>query len=277
MQASFPLEEVVPNLAKHNYDGIELRGFDPHLHPDTSQERAEQIKYLCAQHHINVVVIASYAGGYSGQDDAYYQLQLTNLEKHCRLAVILGCNMVRHAPGGPPAYLATLEDYKHASKWIRQACCIAANYGLRIVMEIHPGGLIESAEEAMKLVNLVDQPNLGLIHDAGNMYICGVDYGEESVKILGDRLFHVHIKDELEEIDPAIPGTIRCQVRTGEKLIRHTLLNQGGTDHRPLLRALKRSGYSGYLSLECHTFANDPTIPGKEIASLRKLIKEVEV
>jgi len=55
---------------------------------------------------------------------------------------------------------------------------------------------------ARRMIDLVKRPNFGVIHDAGNMHITGDSYGEESVKLLGDRIFHVHVKDMVKARRP---------------------------------------------------------------------------
>jgi sugar phosphate isomerase/epimerase len=277
MQSQLELEEVVPNLARNGYQGVELRGLAPHLPPETSEERAGEIKALCEQYNVPVIGIASYTGEYVGKDYEFCQKQLADLEKHCKLANLLGCDMVRNSPGGPPVYNAKPEDWQEAVAWMQKACDLAAGYGIRLVMEIHNGELIESAEDAMRIIELTGRDNLGVIHDAGNMYVSGVNFGEESVKTLGDRLFHVHVKDELRVSDESLPHSFRCDTRNGNLLFQATLLDEGGADHRPLLRGLKAAGYQGYLSLEAHFAGDDVTVPGEEISRLRKMMKEVGV
>ena len=66
----------------------------------------------------------------------------------------------------------------------------------RIVLEIHNQSLVETTDSALRLLDLIGDDQVGLIHDAGNMYITDTEFGEESVRHLGSRLFHVHIKDE---------------------------------------------------------------------------------
>ncbi|TMV44686.1 hypothetical protein FE783_31500 [Paenibacillus mesophilus] len=51
--------------------------------------------------------------------------------------------------------------------------CAEAAYaqGEKIVLEIHNNSLVETVESGLRLVNMVGAGSIGLIHDAGNMYI----------------------------------------------------------------------------------------------------------
>ncbi len=277
MQANLPLEQIVPNLAQCGYHGIELRGLDPHLPPNTTPDRAREIRNLCEKNHIQIIGIAGYEGDYIGKDYQHCTRQLEALEQHCKLANILGCDMVRHFTGGTPVYRATENHWREAVAWMQKACDLAMKYKVRLLGEIHTGGLIESADDIMRLISLVGRDNFGAIHDAGNMYIAGVNYGEESVRTLGDRLFHVHVKDELRVNDSSLPHAFLCETRNGKQTFQATLLDQGGTDHRPMLRALKEIGYKGAISLECMIAKDDPSIPKKEIATLKKMMSETGI
>jgi L-ribulose-5-phosphate 3-epimerase len=274
MQRKRELEEVIPDLARLGYSGIELMGAPPHLPPDTALKRAEDIKMLADEHKIPIIGIAGYSGNFVGQSADHCAAQLADLEKYCKLANLFGCDLVRYGPGGSVPYRAEEAHYREAAEGMKKACDLAAKYNVRLVMEIHNGGLIESAEDVMRLILLTGRGNLGAIHDAGNMYISSTDHSEKSVSILGDRLFHVHIKDELRIFDEKLPNTFYCPTRRGNELLQATLLDQGGTDHRPLLRGLKAMGYRGYLSLECMIAADDPSVPEKEITALKKMMNE---
>ena len=139
-------------------------------------------------------------------------------------------------------------------------------------MEIHDGGLIQSAYGAKRLLELIDRPNVGVIHDAGNMYISGADFGEESVKVLEEKIFHVHVKDELKVADLSDPSSF--QVR--DEFYCHKLLGQGGVDHLPLFKALQERGYDGFLSAECHG-AMDPLETARhEYRAIKELIAKAK-
>ena len=122
---------------------------------------------------------------------------------------------------------------------------------------------------ACKMIELVDRPNFGLIHDAGNMHIVGDSYGEESVRRLGDRIFHVHIKDMVKA---AADDEAAHDYLAGR--FKRALLNTGNVDHRLLFGALKKAGYGGYLSCEA-SGGDDPVAVAKhEFDQTQKLLSQ---
>ena len=76
--------------------------------------------------------------------------------------------MIRISCGGPNAFYQKtttmkklLIGYKNVHRLMNM---------IKIIMEIHNNSLIETADSALRLLDMIDR-NVGLIHDAGNMYI----------------------------------------------------------------------------------------------------------
>ncbi|HOB22276.1 MAG TPA: sugar phosphate isomerase/epimerase, partial [Bacillota bacterium] len=152
---------------------------------------------------------------------------------------------------------------------------LAAERGVRLAMEIHNGSLTETVEGAERLLAMIQRDNVGVIRDAGNMYITGTDYGEETVQRLGEKIFHVHVKDELRIEDESLPGSFRDLTARGNELFQQQMLGEGAVDHLPLFRALKKMGYSGFLSAECHAAKPDLYRAEKDLEAIKGLLAQI--
>ncbi len=268
----YTLPEAIKISKEIGFEAVELMGRDPHLAADTTAKKAKEIHSMIQGEGLVTSCLATYTGGYSTKSDDECEQQLDQLKHFVELATILEAKLVRHAPGGPREGEADDSHYRRAAEWMQKAADFAAPAGVNVVMEIHDGGLIESAYGAKRLLDLIDRPNVGVIHDAGNMYISKADYGEESVKVLGDKLFHVHVKDELKVDDLSDPSSFKVR----DEFFCHKLLGQGGADHLPLFKALIKRGYDGYLSSECHG-AMDPVETAKhEYKAIKELIEKAK-
>lgn len=243
----WPLEEVVPAVARIGYEGIELMGRPPHLPPDTSPDRVREIRRMCDDHGLVVSNIAGYAGRYSQLEEANARKQLADLARQLEMADGLGCRLVRHHPGGPSYDQATEEQWARSAAWMAKAADLAAGAGVRLIVELHPNGLVETAESAVDYLGRVGRENVGAIFDPGNMHLAGTPFGAAEVYKLWGRIFHVHVKDCRRVADPTYPSS--REWRGG--LIAFKLLGEGEADHLPALAALHRLGYDGYLSCEC--------------------------
>ena len=272
-----PLEEVISITKEIGYEGIEFRGREPHLGPETKEARAKEIKKKLDEAELPVTCLASYTHYRSDFSRDAAQKQKDDFRRFVDLAVILDAPIIRHNPGGSQAD-ATDDDYKYAREWYNEICEMAAGGNANVGIEIHCGSLVESAESCKKLIDMVGRDNIGAIHDAGNMYISGYDFGEQSVEVLGDTLIHVHVKDELRVADPNLPGAFKCPTRNGEEIFVATLLGEGGSDHLPLFKALARRDYKGYLSAECHMAVgkDDIDVARHEYRAMMDLIEKAK-
>ena len=243
----FTLEEAIPEIARIGYQGIELMARAPHLPPDTPAARVRDIKRMIDDHGLIVSNIAGYAGGYSQLDEDQARAQLEDLARLLEIANALGCPLVRHQPGGPSYDQASEEQWRRAVTWTQRAADLGERAGVRLVVELHPNGLVETADSTFDFLKRVGRDNVGAIFDPGNMYLAGTPFGAGEVYKLWGRIFHVHVKDCLQVVDPTYPSA--RQWRGG--LIAFKVLGEGAADHLPALRTLHRLSYRGYLSCEC--------------------------
>lgn len=251
------LHEACAFAADIGYDGVELMGRDPHFSMETTDGEARVLKEHLDDLGLGVPCIASYTGNYVGKSDTECENQLIELERFCELATILEVTLVRHGPGGPSAYLATEDHYEEGARWLRRAADRAAGYGVDLGVEIHANTIVESADDAVHLLELVDRDNVGAIHDAGNMYIAAEKCGPESIEILGDWLRHVHMKDERRVDDSDSPARFEQETRRGRECFEAALLGEGDTNPVAVWDALVESGYDGYVTNECHVLPSN--------------------
>lgn len=251
------LQEACEIAAEVGYDGVEPMGREPHLDAGTSDAEARQLRAHLTDLGLEVPCLATYTGFYVGKDREKCEEELAKLERFCELAEILDVNLVRHGPGGPPSYAATDADYEEGAHWMRRAADLAAEYDKRLGVEIHGDTIVESASDAVRLLEAIDRDNVGVIHDAGNMYICSEAYGPASVETLGDRLQHVHVKDERRVGDTSGAGRFEWETADGTEYYEPALLGEGDVDFEPLLSGLADVGYEGFLTDECHVPQDD--------------------
>jgi len=263
-------------LAKDlGYDGIELWGKEPHISANTTYERAVEIRELAEELGLEIAAIGSYLGGFSYMSDAECEETLEELERYFQVMKWLDTDLIRVGPGGPHAFLAQDYHYAKAAYWMQRCGDLAEEHGIKLAMEIHNGSLVETVEGAERLLDMIRRDNVGVIHDAGNLYITGSDYGEESVERLGEKIFHVHVKDELRIEDESLPGSFINLTARGNELFQQQMLGHGAVDHLPLFRALKNIGYSGYLSAECSAAKPDLYRAEKDLQAIRNLLAQI--
>lgn len=264
-----PLSEALRIISDLGIGAVELWGGDSHLPAEPGQDRFDIIRRAAEELGLRMIGVGSYIGNFSELQEADGLKELEVLKKYMETISRLGIDWVRVSSGGPHAFRATEADYEKAAVWLQRTADVAKSYGKQIVMEMHNGSLIETAEAALHLLHLIDRPEVGLIHDAGNMYITDTDYGHHSVQLLGKKIFHVHVKGERRVHDERLPATFYNETKHGRELFQQALLEEGEVDHYPTFQALHRIGYTGYLTLESHA-------PYPDVERTRRDKEEVE-
>lgn len=268
-------ETAIENAAKIGYDAVEIRYAPDHFPPELTDSeiraRGAHIRALG----LEVAEIYGFAGGFSMKSDEECEKQLPLFARLLEVADMLGTDLVKIECGGPNAFLAKPWHFEKSAYYIARLARMAKDASMCIALEIHNGSLIEDVSHALAFLDQIGADNVGFIHDAGNMYITGEDYGEASVRWLGRHLFHVHVKDVLRVQDASLSDTFANRTKNGEELFRLTPLGEGGADHAPLIRALKRAGYTGYLSTEANLSMDAMEMTLHEYKALRRLMDEV--
>lgn len=272
-----PLEDAVITAAEIGFDGIEIMAREPHFPADTDQERADEIADIIGDYGLTVPCLATYTGGYARKSDAECEAELEAFERFLALAEILDVELLRHGAGRPSVRQATEADFERAASWLRRAANLAAEYDRTVGLEIHAHRLTETVDATLRLLDAVDRDNVGVIHDAGNMFIVDDSYGPESLDRIGDQLAHVHVKDLSRVDESSMPDVFSLETPRGDEHFRRELLGDGDVDHQPLFAALGERGYDGFATAETNVGRFDrQTVARRELEGLTRLSDGVD-
>jgi sugar phosphate isomerase/epimerase len=246
------LQEIVAFAARLGYDGIELRvrrtpeaargqpysywgAHKADITPDDFVAKAPMIARVFADHGLKMPALAS-------NETA---LELDDVARLAEGAAICGCPLVRI--GAPRRYDGAVsyhELYSEAVDALGRALEVTSAHGVRGLLEIHGGTIAISASLAFRLVSNFTSEQIGVIYDVQNMVREGFEGYRLGLDLLGQYLAHVHIGGHRPMPSPRRPdGTVRwlweaCSIADG-------LLDAGN-----LISELRRSGYSGFLTVE---------------------------
>ncbi|KRE89810.1 xylose isomerase [Paenibacillus sp. Soil766] len=247
------MQEAMRLTKQLGLDGIEIAAREHHLSPTTSRSRLKELRALSEELQLAIPAIATYTGRFSTASDQEASATFDDFRRLLEAAEHLGASMMRVLTGGPNAFLAHEYHYAKAAYWLERCAEEAKAHNMDVLVELHNESLVETVDDALKLLQLVKNESIGFIHDAGNMYITDTDYGYESVKKLGKHLKHVHVKDERRTSDGSEPGAFTNRTRRGVENFVPCLLGEGEADHGALFEALREIGYKNWVTLECHT------------------------
>jgi sugar phosphate isomerase/epimerase len=155
----------------------------------------------------------------------------------------------------PPEYLDVLRwqwDEVATPYWVERAK-FAADHGVKIAIEMHPGFLAYSPETLLKLRALAG-PSLGCNYDPSHMFWQGID-PIAAIRVLGDAIFHVHAKDtQIYSANLPRTGVLDTKNYTDERnrswIFRTCGYGHGAEWWKEFVSTLRMFGYDYVLSIE---------------------------
>ena len=252
--------EIVPNLG-FNFEE------DPTL-IDEVREKAAEVE----------IDISNYAIGanFITDSDEAFQEEIERVKKEVDIANRLGVKFMRHDVASRPIPETTIEQFEADLPKLTVACREIADYanlyGIITSVENH-GYYIQASDRVQSLVNHVDRHNFKTTLDIGN-FLC-VD--EDSVVATKNNIAHasvVHFKDFFHRPAHLNPGEGWMQTASGNYL-RGTIVGHGDIDVREVIKAVKESGFDGYISIEFEGMEECKQASKIGMANVRRLWDEV--
>ncbi len=219
---SYDLLTVVPFLSKTGYDGIEMI-----YYPESWERHVPSPKALsecCDDHGLEICAFRFIAGGDTGP----------NLDELIDIAVSLGAPLIDVKIVGPEENEAGDVDFEHTASLLRSVHDQAADRGMQVVLETHPGVVHSSCRSAIRLIELAERSAVRVNYDQANLAYAGKEDIETAISLLAGSIGYVHLKNG----------------RFGRDRAVWTLLGGGDIDNLLLLKGLSENGYDGYLTVE---------------------------
>ena len=232
------LKEFKKKLAD---SGVSISALSCHgnpLHPNAEFAKANQEvsrKTILLAEKLGVPVVIDFSGCPGDSDTAKYPNWVT-------------CPW-------PPDYLDLLAwqwDKKVTPYWTKRGK-FAADHGVKIAVEMHPGFVAYSPETMLKLRE-IGGPAVGCNYDPSHMFWQGID-PIAAVRVLGDCIFHVHAKDtQIYERNLPKTGVLDTKKYTDEKnrawIFRTVGYGHGAEWWGEFISTLRMYGYDYVLSIE---------------------------
>lgn len=215
-------DEALADAANAGYKFIEVQGGRFAGLVEQGESGVEECQEELGQAGLTPVVV--YGPGYGGKTMEEAEQSARAITKYVKAAHQLGCRVEVSSDGprlegGLERIIRTLELLEpEIEKW-----------DMKLGLEPHLNNRLERIEDYDTIFAVVKNPRIGVCIDTGHFHSAGVDV-PRLIDKYPDRIFHVHIKDHL--------GT------------ESVPFGQGETDNLGCLRALKRIGYQGFLSVE---------------------------
>jgi len=236
---NYPLDEAIKRLSKIGYQGVEIWGGRPHAYcKDVTEEEAAGLKRLIEELGMEISAFIPAQFRYPTCLCSPSETIRTDSVEYIKNSIItsvwLGCSKVTICSG----HTLYGQGYDHGMKQLtvsmKELLEFAAKKKVTLLLEpAHPfeSDLTVTVADGIRLIKNLGFENLGIVMDTGHCFI-NKESLVDCVSLLKDIPFHVHIDDNKGLSDD------------------HKIPGEGEISFVPFLKALKESGYDGFLTIE---------------------------
>ncbi|MCE2396630.1 sugar phosphate isomerase/epimerase [Candidatus Poribacteria bacterium] len=231
-----PIDVAIPHIAQLGFDGMELAVGPRFITELSTLDAAERkrIAGLLKQHNLALPAIAAHSSLMETDPEAHAQ-NMWRLKGAADLGVELAQGdslpAINTTSGGQP------EEWDSQKQFLAERIGELVEYtqtlGVTVAMEPHIGGLIDTPDKVLELLDLVGSPYLKVNFDISHFDIIGIPT-EESVAALAPHSAHTHVKDQrglAPDFEFLIPG-------------------EGPFDYANYLKLMEQHGYDGFITAE---------------------------
>ena len=257
----FSIEATIEKIASLGYQGIEILADVPHAWPaGLLAERKESIRRSLETHRLTISNVNAFMmnaiadprqpywhPGWTDPDPHYRAIRREHTKRSLRLAAELGAPHITTEPGGQ---LAPDQTWQQGAKIFYDELmpCIevAEQTGVKLLIEPEPELLIERFGQYLEFVERIDSPMIGLNFDIGHAYCVGED-PQNWVERMSSHTVHYHFED--------IAAT---------RVHKHLIPGHGAIDFAATLRAIQKTNYQGWITVELYPYIEDPDLAARE-------------
>ena len=269
-----PLEDGIIKAKELGAEGIQIYAVSRYLNMlQDPALRLKELKNIADANGLCFSAVCSDLGGHGFADPAGNPERLEKTKRIMEASHIFESKVLTTHIGVVPK-AEDVSRYADMVETLRKAGDLALAEGMTLAIETGP----KSAADLRKLILDVDNAGIRVNFDPANLAMVQNEDAAEAVSKLGEFIVHTHAKDglHLRDCDPARVynafaegGFSKLVEETGE-LFREVPLGEGQVKWDPYLKALKASGYDGFLTIEREVGAN----PEKDIAMAVTFLKE---
>ncbi len=256
-----PLVAAVGRIRRLGFEVVDLcclfPSYCPHYDP-TASSNANMTLIEDALDGLRVATLNVAMAAWNSSDRMVRSAQQEFAAGSLRAAGALGAQVVTVQSGSKPRFGSDWNGQaRFVGELIRLAAHQAESFGVKLGIEIRAGMLVETVEQAEKMLELIANPVVGVTVDTGSLAASGVDVAA-AIERLGSRIQHMHLRDGRPGNPMLTPG-------------------DGDVDFAAVGCALRKVGYDHVCSIALD-WSRPPDDPAEELRRARThVVKEFEM
>ena len=257
-EAKLPVLEAIKRAKELGFDAIELCIFSEGVLTDnTTESECKQIAAYAEKTGIEISSLAScenWEKPPTVNDPEARKKAIEFTKKALQITAWLGTDVYLYVPGTVSEAVPYDICYERAAEAIRQLIPVAEQTGVAIGVENVWNKFLLSPLEMRDFIDSFNSKMVVCYFDVGNVLLTG--YPEHWIKILGDQIKRIHIKD------------FKVSVGTFEGFVD---LLEGDVDFEKVKKALADISYDGYVTSELMPYVAGR--PEKTLTAMNKIFK----
>lgn len=245
----YSIQDAVRTVAELGYDGIDIWGGRPHVYrQDLSTGELRELRQLIEDCALSVssFMPAFYRYPHS-LSNPNPRVRKDSIEYMCQCvdnAALLGSRIVLVVPDLSLKGQDRADSLNRFIESIDEVAHYSSQYQLKLGIEVlyhDETDLVNNANDALHIINQLGHENLGVVLDSGTLNL-SKESPADIFETLNGLVLQVHVSDN-----------------DGIKMQQNLIPGEGNYDFPGLVSALKKVGYSGFLSAELSKhYADDP-------------------
>ena len=278
MVESFRLgvDEGLKAASELGAEGVQIYATGGEMHPDNMGAAARKdLRRKLEDLKLELAALCGDFGGHGFQIEAENAKRIADSKKVVNLAVDLECHVVTTHIGVVPAK-SSHPRYRVMAKACEELGRYAAGRGVTFAIETGP----EPAQVLKTFLDDIGLPKgMGVNFDPANLVMVCQEDIPAAVRALSRYIVHTHAKDgvnlkpvDAEKLYGVFAGDADPNFNADD-YIREVPLGEGGVNFPTYLKALKTSGFDGYLTIEREGGADPAKNIREAVGFLRQLME----
>jgi len=266
-----PFDEAAQRIAAIGYAGLELLADVPHAWPAglldvqkqgilKSMERAGLVFSNINAFMMNAINDYRQPYWYPSfiePDPEYRRVRIDHTRRALSLCAELGAPHITTEPGGPIAPGQSRQEaidlFVEVLKPLAQH---AHDLGVLLLIEPEPDLLLETTDQYLEVAERLNAPSIGLNFDVGHAFCVKEDLPRAIAK-LATHIRHYHVEDI-----------------AASRVHHHLVPGTGAIDFVEVIKAIRKTGYDGWVTVELYPFLEDPDAAARSALSILRPLVE---